>query len=460
MADRDWEPGYKQALNFVGGIFSKIFNSERGPGVVVDWGDVADTEFVQGALDIFKNLSIEGQEDLIEEDPSGFWYRLNEGIIKWGNREDRIMADLGWWGMRNQESDELTPAEAERESDVWAESGIAPEDIPRDDQGNVIPIPERGEVRTALERIPDPKGSGRSLVPDTYINAQIKPEEWAVFVPVEWGAPEGLTDPGEIGARDFAGQLGVRDEEIFQVRPESPILQSVMGEDFMSLRWEDDPTELGMAFTPAMLEDVPFTMQDAYGVYLAQTPENQRLISEGLALGTGNTSYMYSALGDRMFTDPDAIYEDENVRLALVQMAKFAGALAGVTEGGFQTLGDEFVPEVYDPQAVQDYSDQMFELAKNAGAVIQIGSAYGNSIASKVMASLTGKSGDDPRFRSLVAGWTENIQRETMGRRNVSQGEIQAMYGEEIKKEYAQDVATNEDLVDAGMLAEIMGIRV
>ena len=173
------------------------------------------------------------------------------------------------------EEGELTPAEAEAETDAWTESGIAPEDIPTDDLGRPIPLPERGEVKTALERIPDPKGSGRSLVPDTYINAQIKPEEWAVFVPVEWGAPEGPTDPGEMRGRDFAGQLGVRDEEIFEVRPDSPILQSAMGEDFMSLRWEDDPTELGMAFTPAMLEDVPFTMQDAYGVYLAQTPENQ-----------------------------------------------------------------------------------------------------------------------------------------------------------------------------------------
>lgn len=356
------------------------------------------------------------------------------------------------------EEGELTPAEAEAETDAWTESGIAPEDIPTDDLGRPIPLPERGEVKTALERIPDPKGSGRSLVPDTYINAQIKPEEWAVFVPVEWGAPEGPTDPGEMRGRDFAGQLGVRDEEIFEVRPDSPILQSAMGEDFMSLRWEDDPTELGMAFTPAMLEDVPFTMQDAYGVYLAQTPENQRLISEGLALGTGNTSYMYSALGDRMFTDPDAIYEDENVRMALVQMASFAGKLAGVTEGGFQTLGDEFIPEVYDPQAVQDYSDQMFELAKNAGAVIQIGSAYGNSIASKVMASLTGKSGDDPRFRSLVEKWTNEIQRETMGRRNVSQTEIQAMFGERIEEEYVEEVAVSNNLSRAGSLAKAMGI--
>ena len=356
------------------------------------------------------------------------------------------------------EEGQLTPAEVEAETDAWTESGIAPEDIPTDDLGRPIPLPERGEVKTALERIPDPKGSGRSLVPDTYINAQIKPEEWAVFVPVEWGAPEGPTDPGEMRGRDFAGQLGVRDEEIFEVRPDSPILQSAMGEDFMSLRWEDDPTELGMAFTPAMLEDIPFTMQDAYGVYLAQTPENQRLISEGLALGTGNTSYMYSALGDRMFTDPDAIYEDENVRLALVQMAKFAGALAGVTEGGFQTLGDEFIPEVYDPQAVQDYSDQMFELAKNAGAVIQIGSAYGNSIASKVMASLTGKSGDDPRFRSLVEKWTNEIQRETMGRRNVSQTEIQAMFGERIEEEYVEEVAVSNNLSRAGSLAKAMGI--
>lgn len=356
------------------------------------------------------------------------------------------------------EAEAVTAAEAEQESDAWTESGIAPEDIPRDDQGNVIPIPERGEVKTALERIPDPMGSGRSLVPDTYINAQIKPEEWAVFVPVEWGAPEGPTDPGELRGRDFAGQLGVRDEEIFEVRPESPILQSAMGEDFMSLRWEEDPTELGMAFSPAMLEDIPFTVNDAFQVYLAQTPENQRLIAEGLALGTGNTSYMFSAIGPKMFTDPDVIYEDENVRLALLNLQDFAGKLANVTEGGFQTLGDEFIPEVHDPQAVQNYSDKMFELAKNAGAVVQIGSAYGNAVASKVMASLTGKSGDDPRFRSLVAKWTDDIQRETMGRTNITQTEIQAMFGERIEEEYAEDVAVSNNLSRANSLAKAMGI--
>jgi len=447
--DKDWTPGYKRLVSFLGRTFSRIFRE----GVVFERPDISeeDKESLKvWLLEFWDNLSFEGREELIEEDPNGFWAQWNEGIIPQLQREHA----------EAEEEAELTPSAADRIAEEWKETGIAPEDIPKDVQGRVIPVPERGEARTALERIPDPTGSGRSLVPDTYINAQIKPEEWAIFVPVEWGAPEGPVDPGEIAARDFAGQLGVRDEEIFEVRPESPILQSVMGEDYMSLRWKEDPSELGMAFSSAMLEDVPFTVNDAFGIYKGQTAENQRLIAQGLALGTGNTSYMYSAIGDRMFTDPDAIYDEENVRLAFIQLRKYAASVADVTEGGFQTLGDEFVPEVSDPQAVEDYSDQIFELAKNAGAVIQIGSAYGNAIASQVMASLTGKSGDDPRFRSLVAKWTDDIQRETMGRRNISQTEIQAMFGERIEEEYAEDVASNEDLVDAGMLAEIMGIRV
>ena len=169
-------------------------------------------------------------------------------------------------------------------------------------------------------------------------------------------------------------------------------------------------------------------------MYLAQTPENKRRIAQGLALGTGNTSFMYSAIGPQMFTDPDAIYQDENVRRALIQQMKFAQDMAAITEDGFRGLGDEFVPEVYNPEEVQNLSDELFELAKNAGAVVNISKSYGNDIASKVMASLTGKSGNDPRFRELVQSWTEDIQRETMGRSSLTQSELEQCLGSALKK--------------------------
>ena len=288
--------------------------------------------------------------------------------------------------------EEPTPLDIEEITEAYEEQGIAPQDIPRDSQGNIIPLPDRsGEERTSLQRIPDPAGSGRSLVPDTYIQAQIDP---------------------------------------------------------------------GMSFTPALIEDVPFTFTNAYEVYLAQTPENKRRIAEGLALGTGNTSFMYSAIGDVMFSNPDAIYADENVRRALIQQQAYARDMASITEGGFAGLGEEYIPEVWNPEEVENISDELFQLAKNAGAVVSIGASYGNAVASKVMASLTGKSGDDARFRNLVSKWTDEIQRETMGRKGISQTELQSMFGERIEEEFAEDVAASNNLSRANTLAKVMGVTI
>jgi hypothetical protein len=359
-----------------------------------------------------------------------------------------------------EDSEAVTPLEVEELTEAYDEQGIAPQDIPRDSQGNIVPLPERtGNEPTSLERIPDPAGSGRSLVPDTYIQAQINPEEWAAYIPVEFGEPEGALDRGTYNLAPVTGQMGVQDLEVFEARPISPQMQSVMGEDSMSLRWTDDP-QAGMSFTPALIEDVPFTYTNAYEIYMAQTPENQKRIAEGLALGTGNTSFMYSAIGDKMFTNPDAIYADENVRRALIQQQAYAQNMANITEGGFAGLGDEYIPEVWNPEQVQNVSDELFELAKNAGAVVSIGSSYGNAVAGKVMASLTGKSGDDPRFRDLVAKWTDEIQRETMGRKNITQTELQTMFGERIEGEFAEDVAANNNLSRASTLAKVMGVTI
>ena len=355
-------------------------------------------------------------------------------------------------------SEEPTVLDVEELTESYEDQGIEPQDIPRDAQGNIVPLTERtGEPVAYKERIPDPSGTGRSLVPDTYIQAQIDPTNWAAYIPVEFGEPEGLLDRGQYDLSPVTGQMGVEDLEVFETRPESPILKSVMGDDYMSLRWTDDP-EAGMSFSPALIEDVPFTFTNAYEAYLAQTPENKKRIAQGLALGTGNTSFMYSAIGDAMFTDPDAIYRDDNVRRALIQQQSYAQSMANITEGGFAGLGEEFIPEVRNPEQIDNVSDQLFELAKNAGAVVSISSSYGNAVASKVMASLTGKSGDDPRFRELVAGWTDQIQRETMGRKNLTQTELQTMFGERIEEEYAEDVAFSNNLGRANMLAKAMGI--
>lgn len=359
-----------------------------------------------------------------------------------------------------EEEEGLTPLEVEELTEAYEDQGIDPQDIPRDAEGNLIPLPERmGEQPTYIERIPDPSGSGRSLVPDTYIQAQIDPEKWAAYIPVEFGQPEGVLDRGTYDLAPATGQMGIQDLEVFEARPESPMMKSVMGEDYMSLRWTDDP-EAGMSFTPALIEDVPFTFTNAYEVYLAQTPENQKRIAEGLALGTGNTSFMYSAIGDTMFTNPDSIYADENVRRALIQQQAYAQSMANITEGGFTGLGEEYIPEVWNPEEVQNVSDELFQLAKNAGAVVSIGSSYGNAVASKVMATLTGKSGDDPRFRNLVTKWTDEIQRETMGRKNISQTQLQTMYGERIEDEFAEEVAVSNNLSRANTLAKAMGITV
>ncbi|MBC60542.1 MAG: hypothetical protein CMQ35_07975 [Gammaproteobacteria bacterium] len=454
MAGKRWIPDFLEEgmLSFFD-VVAEVFRLQAEGKITEAEGQQAIAEAVKDDSGIWEWLKNAWDYELIEQDPDKKSKSLFPDVMS----PSAIALDED---EEEEEEEGLTPLEVEELTESYEEQGVDPQDIPRDAEGNIVPLAERmGEQRTSLERIPDPAGSGRSLVPDTYIQAQIDPENWAAWTPVEFGQPEGALDRGQYDLAPVTGQMGIQDLEVFEARPESPMMRSVMGEDYMSLRWTDDP-EAGMSFTPALIEDVPFTYTNAYEVYLAQTPENQKRIAEGLALGTGNTSFMYSAIGDTMFTNPDAIYADENVRRALIQQQSYAQSMAGITEGGFTGLGDEYIPEVWNPEEVQNISDELFQLAKNAGAVVSIGSSYGNAVASKVMATLTGKSGDDPRFRNLVTKWTDEIQRETMGRKNVSQTELQTMFGERIEGEFADEVATSNNLSRANTLAKVMGITV
>ena len=454
MAGKRWIPDFLEEgmLSFFD-VVAEVFRLQAEGKITEAEGQQAIAEAVKDDSGIWEWLKNAWDYELIEQDPDKKSKSLFPDVMS----PSAIALDED---EEEEEEEGLTPLEVEELTESYEEQGVDPQDIPRDAEGNIVPLAERmGEQPTYIERIPDPAGSGRSLVPDTYIHAQINPDNWAAWTPIEFGQPEGALDRGQYDLAPVTGQMGIQDLEVFEARPESPMMRSVMGEDYMSLRWTDDP-EAGMSFTPALIEDVPFTFTNAYEVYLAQTPENQKRIAEGLALGTGNTSFMFSAIGDVMFANPDAIYADENVRRALIQQQAYAQSMANITEGGFAGLGDEYIPEVWNPEEVQNISDELFQLAKNAGAIVSIGSSYGNAIASKVMASLTGKSGNDPRFRQLVSRWTEEIQRETMGRKNVSQTQLQTMYGERIEEEFAEEVAVSNNLSRANTLAKVMGITV
>ena len=197
--------------------------------------------------------------------------------------------------------------------------------------------------------------------------------------------------------------------------------------DVLGFRWEVDPDlqKQGFEFNRIVEQDVPVTVSDVMAIYDEQPEESQRLIAQGLALGDGITSWTYGILGDRMYTDPDAIYDRDVVQRSLMNMSDAAIYQASRLVGGFPELDDRFIPKGLDaPVPIENFQNDLFDQAVKAGRVAQINRDHGRQMARDVLIGLTGRR-NVGGFMNMVDQWTKEIQLENIGV-NITGAEFEA----------------------------------
>ena len=272
----------------------------------------------------------------------------------------------------------------------------------------------------------DPSGQTTTLVTDAYLNASMNPVTFAfntTTLPYKKGA-----DPyGMRGGQEYTGMMGTQDIQFFGMRPQAE--GGGRGGDpsaVTELTWRRDKSRLpdGFEFISIVEKDAPFTLADAMGIFDKQDDEGKRLIAQGLTLGDGSQSFMFDALGQRMFSNPDSIYERDSVEAAMIVMQGVAASKASNYPGGFKALGDRYNPTnaLNEPSSLGSFQDNLFDMAVDSGLVTQIGAEYGQELSERALANLTGLDYVEG-FSEMVSGWIKDIQRKNMGRR-LSQDEI------------------------------------
>ena len=308
-----------------------------------------------------------------------------------------------------------------------------------------------------IEGPKDPKGSTRSLVTDSYLMATMNPSTWLQSDSM----PDLKLNPYRLGNRqaqegdmNYTGMMGTDEIEFYE--------QSYRGQGVRRRSWEPDTTMMGDGFGAwqrQTVEDVPFTISDAMGIFDAQSPEKQQQIAEGLALGSDGTNWMYRAVGDSMFTDPDMIYNRESVRQAFIGMGEVASGVAGTLQGGFQELGNEFIPDLEPNITVGQFTDNIFDAAINAGAIKRMDPLYIQNRGEAILPALTGLRAT-PEYLKLVSGWAEEFQLQNIGGNPyTNESRLDSFIVDKTRDEYPDELSQNRTNDNASSLMRAFGIE-
>ena len=303
----------------------------------------------------------------------------------------------------------------------------------------------------------DPEGSTRSLVTDSYLMATMNPSTWLQSDSM----PDLKLNPYRLGNRqaqegdmNYPGMMGTNEIEFYE--------QSYRGQGVRRRSWEPDTTMMGDGFGAwqrQTVEDVPFTISDAMGIFNAQSPEKQQQIAEGLALGSDGINWMYRAVGDSMFTNPEMIYNEASVRQAFIEMAAAASGVAGTLQGGFQELGDEFIPDLEPNITVGQFTDNIFDAAINAGAIKRMDPLYIQNRGEAILPALTGLKAT-PEYLKLVSGWAEEFQLQNIGGNPyTNESRLDAFIVDKTRDEYSDELSPNRTASNASSLMRAFGIE-
>jgi hypothetical protein len=317
-------------------------------------------------------------------------------------------------------------------------------------------VPEIGQQ---LPGPKDPSGSTRSLVTDSYLFSTLSPSNW-IGVDNE---PDLLLNPYRTNNRmtgtqanqpdlDYPGMLGTNSLDYYD--------WSAPGTGVYTRSWEIDPSLLADGFGEYQrqtIEDVPFTISDAMGIFDAQTPEKQQQIAEGLALGQNGVNYMFEGVGANMFRNPEMIYNRNSVRQAFIKMGESASRVAQNLSGGFGDLGDEFIPDL-DPQlSVGGFTDNLFEMAINAGAVARLDPSYLKSRGEQILPALTGLK-VTPEYLDLIANWSESYQLANAGQ-SINTSNLDSFLVTKTEEEYADAIGMKDNRAGASSLGRALGVK-
>jgi len=376
-------------------------------GMVLDWFGL-DTEMSVG------EIVTSGQNDSDDDKPAAAIPVQNAA-----QAEVAIRSEAGT--LKN--ADDLAAAAR----DVATKAGVTEEQAQFEVQQAMSQ--QVGEMQYGQD---DPRGSTTSLLNDAFVMNTMKPGTFAfntAYLPYDKGGVRRT----RMNKFELPGMLGTEDVAFYayrpQVMPGTGLPRSSKFEDVNveGLRWEVDPNlqKQGFEFNRIVEQDVPVTVSDVMAIYDEQPEESQRLIAQGLALGDGITSWTYGILGDRMYTDPDAIYDRDVVQRSLMNMSDAAVGEASRLLGGFSELDDRFIPKGLDAAVpIENFQNDLFDQAVKAGRVAQINRDHGRQMARDVLIGLTGRR-NVGGFMDMVDQWTKEIQLENIGV-NITGAEFEA----------------------------------
>ena len=300
-----------------------------------------------------------------------------------------------------------------------------------------------------------PSGRTTWLVTDAFLMSEMDPETWrvpsqaAIFGKGSQQRGPNVTGlPG--GRHDYRGMLGTEDLAYYGIAASSPITEKVMGAN-ATRSWSksEDMAASGFDFVELVEEDVPFTIADAMGIYDAQTPDKQRRIAEGLAVGDKTASYMFKVLGYEMFENPDAIYDRGNIQEAIMEMSRDATNQAQLLgPDGYTMLGDRFIPDVSQNESftytVGDFQERLFDMAVDSGLVATISQTATEDKAVAVYEAMTGRSASTEVIE-WAKGLTPQMQRhfleERPGDKYIPENTQEDYIASEVKEMASEDLA-------------------
>tara|TARA_Y100000994_G_scaffold245803_1_gene247994 strand:- start:251 stop:1564 length:1314 start_codon:yes stop_codon:yes gene_type:complete len=274
------------------------------------------------------------------------------------------------------------------------------------------------------------------------------------------------------------GTIGLKDEPYFNVFAPGFSLESDELLIGTASQIDQDMVDKGFEFRRVVDEDRPFTINDGLNLYNQQSEGAKRLIAESLV-----PSMMKDpSLRAFALRDPNVIYDPNSIYVALTYIQEDAAEQARFLKdspmsSGYETL--DMIPALTEEElrlddpdranyfdntqrsmTVKELTNVLFDQAVAMGSIKTVTKAYSDKVAGDLYRSLTGRRPDDAFF-VLADLWTREAQMEkaAAGQGSLAGAEYTAMYEQNIRDEYAEEISQSETRTARDSLLKALGVR-
>ena len=180
--------------------------------------------------------------------------------------------------------------------------------------------------------------------------------------------------------------------------------------------------------------------------------------------------------------DPNVIYDPNSIYVALTYIQEDAAEQARFLKdspmsSGYETL--DMIPALTEEElrlddpdranyfdntqrsmTVKELTNVLFDQAVAMGSIKTVTKAYSDKVAGDLYRSLTGRRPDDAFF-VLADLWTREAQMEkaAAGQGSLAGAEYTAMYEQNIRDEYAEEISQSETRTARDSLLKALGVR-